>query len=111
MLKRIHISVVGIKPIQQGVVAQKDFKINLVVSFKIHTFAYQLKTTKTMASLKFKKTYKQGGGDYTTIVNGKEVNIMKQYRSNTWIAQTSCGEIDIERDKLESIRYMLEQMV
>jgi len=63
-----------------------------------------------MASLKFKKTYKQGGGDYTTIVNGKEVNIMKQYRSNTWVAQTSCGDIDIERDKLESIRYMLEQI-
>jgi len=61
-------------------------------------------------ALKFKKTYKQGGGEYTTIVNGKEVNIMKQYSSNTWVAQTWDGEIDIERDKLESIRYMLEEI-
>lgn len=60
--------------------------------------------------LKLKKTYKQGGGEYTTIVNGKEVNIMKQYSRNTWVAQTWDGEIDIERDKLESIRYMLEQI-
>jgi hypothetical protein len=63
-----------------------------------------------MASLKFKKSYKQGGGSYTTIINGQEVMIEKNYSRNNWVAQTCQGEIDIESDKLESIRYMLEQI-
>lgn len=65
----------------------------------------------TTQKIKLKKTYKYGGGDYTTTINGKEVNIMKQYSSNTWLAQTYCGEIDIERETLSSIKDSLGYLI
>jgi len=61
-------------------------------------------------ALKYKKTFK-GGGDYITFVNGKLVTIEKQFKSKTWIAQTFDGEIDIEREKLSQIKYVLQQLV
>jgi hypothetical protein len=60
--------------------------------------------------LKFKKTYKSGGGGYTTYVNGKLVNIDKQYSDNTWVAQSEDGEIDEERDTLVQLKYVLEKL-
>jgi hypothetical protein len=59
--------------------------------------------------LKYKKTFK-GGGDYITFINGKLVTIEKQFKNKTWIAQTWDGEIDIERDTLTQIKYVLEKI-
>ena len=60
--------------------------------------------------LKYKKTYKSGGGSYTTYVNGKLVNIDKQYSDNTWVAQSEDGEIDEERDSLLILKNVLEKL-
>lgn len=65
----------------------------------------------TTEKLKLKKVYQKGGGEYITIINGMEVNIMKQYSSNTWVAQTWDGQIDIERDTLSSIKNSLEYLI
>ena len=58
----------------------------------------------------YKKYYKRGGGGYTTIINGLEVTILKQYSDKTWIAQSMMGEIDIEKESLKEIKYYLENL-
>ena len=65
----------------------------------------------TEKHLIYKKYYKRGGGGYTTILNGLEVTILKQYRDNTWIAQSMMGEIDIEKGSLKEIKYYLNTKI
>jgi hypothetical protein len=63
-----------------------------------------------LCSMKLHKTFKKGGGFYSTTINGQEVTIEKQYSSSTWIAQTWDGKIDIQRDTLKSIRQELDNL-
>jgi hypothetical protein len=58
--------------------------------------------------LRLKKCAK-GGGDYSTIINGEEVTIEKQYSRGTWVAQTLNGSIDIECETLSQIRGELSR--
>jgi len=60
--------------------------------------------------LTYKKEYKHGGGAYNTVVNNVEVSIQKQYGTNTWVAQSVNGEIDIEKETLGDIKSYLESL-
>jgi hypothetical protein len=61
-----------------------------------------------MNTLKFEKLYTRGGGGYKTLIGNIEVTIQKNYSDNSWSAWSSCGEIDIEAEKLSYIKEDLQ---
>jgi predicted transcriptional regulator len=60
--------------------------------------------------LVYKKIYNRGGGGYTTIINGMEYSINKQYGKGTWVAQSDDGEYYKEAQTLSDLKYYLENL-
>jgi hypothetical protein len=60
--------------------------------------------------LVYKKIYNRGGGGYTTIINGMEYSINKQYTKGTWVAQSADGEYYDEANTLADIKFYLEKL-
>jgi len=58
----------------------------------------------------YKKIYSKGGGGYTTVINGMEYSINKQYTKGTWVAQSADGEYYDEAKTLADIKYYLEKL-
>ena len=60
--------------------------------------------------LVLKKTYKKGGGGYTTMINGMLYNIYKAYEKGTWVAQSDDGEYFMETTTLGELKDYLKHL-